>query len=210
MDKRILELNISEENKILISKIEKRINLLSVKAQNYFDKSLLMPEDKMKKAYSNNEDLISILEQNDEIAFEIKKIVSDIKEQHHTNFTREQTLNVSKEVDDLSIIKNTVNYKENMVTAADKMILLNKRTKYLKHKNARRKEEYNKELDSIKLKMKNEEILDITPMKDDIKLINKLIDPDRLSTGKTWYFVNIILLLITVIIIGAVIWVAIN
>lgn len=206
MDKRILDLNISEENKILISKIEKRVVLLSVKAQEYFDKSLLISEEKMKAAYSNNEDLISILEQNDELANEIRKIASGIREQHQTNFTREQTLDISQEVDDLSVINNTVDCKDNIVTADDKMKLLNKRIKYLKHKNSRRKEEYNKELDRIEIKMGNEKVLDITPMKDDIKLINKLVDPNRLSTGKFWYFVNIILLVLAIVIIGAAIW----
>lgn len=206
MDKRILDLNTSEENKILISKIEKRIALLSIKAQEYFDKSLLISEEKMKAAYSNNEDLISILEQNDELANEIRKIASGIREQHQTNFTREQTLDISQEVDDLSVINNTVDCKDNIVTADDKMKLLNKRLKYLKHKNSRRKEEYNKELDRIEIKMDNEKVLDITPMKDDIKLIYKLVDPNRLSTGKFWYFVNIILLVLAIVIIGAAIW----
>lgn len=206
MNKRIMELNISEENKILISKLEKRIETLSLKAQEHFDKSLSVSDDKIKAAYSNNEDLISILEQNDELASLIRHQASEIREQHQTNFTREQTLDISREVDDLSVINNTVDYKDNLVTADDKLNLLNKRIKFIKNKNTKRKEEYEKELDKIDIKMKKEEVLDINPMQEDVRLIKKLVDPKRLTSGRWWYLINIALLMLAVIIFIGAIW----
>ncbi len=207
MNKRIMELNISEENKILISKIEKRISSLSLKAQEHFDKAISLSAEKIKDAYSSNDDLVSILEQNDEIVSLIRKEATEIREQHQTNFTREQELNVSKEIDNLLIINNTVEYKDNLISARDKKMLLNKKNQYLQNRNKKRKDEYINELERIELKLNEEKILDIAPMKEDIKLIKKFVDEKKIVKGKIWYLVNVVLLILVVLVIGGAIWI---
>lgn len=208
MNKDISELNIPEESKILISKIEKRITFLSSKAQEHFDKSISIAENKIKDAYSNNEDLISILKQNDELAKEIRDAASSIRKGYQTNFTKEQILDVTKEVDDIKIITNTVDYKDNLIKSADKINLLHKRKKYLNNRNARRKVEYESELERIEEQINKEATLNIKPMSDDIDLIKKFIDKKKIKNGKFWYLINfLILIVIIVIVIGIIIWV---
>ncbi len=207
MNKEIMELHISEESKILISKLEKRISSLSIKAQEYFDSVVSLSADAIKDAYSNNEDLISILEKNDEIARVIREEASDIRSNHQTNFTREQKLEVSEEIDELSIINNTVDYKDNLVSAEEKMRLFHKKKNYLENRNSKRKEEYEQEKDKLDIKLHQEKVLDITPMQEDIRLIDKYLDEKRITKGRLWYIINIMLfILAVVVIVGAAIW----
>ena len=210
MNKEIMELNISEESKILILKLEKKISSLSIKAQEHFDSAVSLSADSIKDAYSNNENLISILEKNDEIAIAIREEASDIRSNHQTNFTREQKLEVLEEIDQLSIINNTVNYKDNLVGAEEKMRLLHKKKRYLENRNSKRKEEYDREKDKLDIKLNQEKVLDITPMYEDIRLIDKYLDEKRITKGRLWYIINIMLFIFVVVIIGVVVWINIG
>lgn len=210
MNKEIMELNISEESKILILKLEKKISSLSIKAQEHFDSAVSLSADSIKDAYSNNENLISILEKNDEIAIAIREEASDIRSNHQTNFTREQKLEVLEEIDQLSIINNTVNYKDNLVGAEEKMRLLHKKKRYLENRNSKRKEEYDREKDKLDIKLNKEKVLDITPMYEDIRLIDKYLDEKRITKGRLWYIINIMLFIFVVVIIGVVVWINIG
>ncbi len=211
MNKEILDLKTSEEKKILFSKILKKVDVLSIKTKNYFDKSILISSEKIKNAYSNNEDLISILEQNNELIDLIQNESYSIRSKHQTNFTKEIQLDVSQNKDEISIIQNTLDYKDEFINSNDKMSVLSKRQSYLSRRNARRKQEMNDAIENLELRIDNNNLLDIKPMKEDVSLIKNFIDKKEISKSKILYLFSFVIFMISLILliifIGGLLWV---
>lgn len=210
MNKNVSELNIPEENKILISKIEKRIDFLSEKTQDYFEKTMTISPQKIENAYSVNEDLISILIEKDQIIEEIKTESHSIRIKHQTNFTNEIQINLSKKEDNSSIINNALNRKDNFINSEEKSFVLNKRIKYLKTRNSKRKKEMEESIEKLEKRLKNDKILDVKPTKEDIFLIKSFLDQKEITKTRTLYFIPFILMFLTIILIGSWIWITIN
>lgn len=200
------ELNISEENKILISKIEKRVLYLEKISEDYFEKTISISSDKIKNAYSNNEDLVSILNKNDDVIQQILSESRQIRIDHQTNFTREQVLNISQEIDNLSLINNTIDNHENLINYEDKEYVLSKKINYLKKNNKKRREEYKKALLELEQKATNENILNIDAINDDIDLIKNYSAHNKNSRFGGYYWISIVLFIISIVIIGGLIW----
>lgn len=207
MNKSIIELNIPEENKILLSKIERRISFLSDKTHDFFEKSISISSKKITEAYSVNEDLISILTKKDSIIDEMTTRSYSIRESHQTNFTKEIQLDISQEIDNISIIKNTLVTKDNLVNSDDKMYVLNKIEKYNSNKNRRRKREMQESIENLESRIENDNIIDIEPIKEDQLLIKSYINENKINGKAYLFFMPIILFLATIIMAGAVIWI---
>jgi len=207
MNKNIINLNIPEENKILLSKIEKRIYLLSDQSQLYFENIMMVSSENIENAYSNNEDLLKILKKNDDKIYEIKKESYSIREKHQTNFTAEIPLDSGeKEEEPISIIKNTLDNRMNLVDADQKMLVLNKRIRFLNKKKKFRKEEMQTAFKNIQEKINEVKSVDIKPIKEDIKLIKHYINPKEIKNTKLYFLIPIILFIASIITMGVAIW----
>ncbi len=207
MNKNIFELNIPEENKILLSKIEKKVEFLAGKTEDFFGDLVVIRSEKIEAAYSVNEDLISILNENKDLSSNLKKESFNIREIHQTDFTREVKLDVSEEISRASIIKSTIDQKDQLITADEKLFALNKRKNYIKNKNAKRKSEMNRAMEDLEERIANEQLLPIAPMKEDVKLINKYLNPREINSTRYLYlFVIIPIIFVLMIMGGAVLW----
>ena len=107
MNKRINELKISKENKILLSKMEKKIDILSEKVNKYFDSKLKIDSDSIKDAFSNNEDLLKILNKNNEDINEIKRKFYSIREKYQVDFKNKED-SEEEIINKKNIIQNTL------------------------------------------------------------------------------------------------------
>ncbi len=210
MNKNIADLKTSEEKKILFSRIEKRVGLISEKTKDYFEKSMSVSSDKIKNAFSNNEDLISILEQNNSLMNEIGRKSYAVKERNKTNFTKEIKLEVSQEIDNISLIQNTLDYKDRLINADDKMNALTKKESYINNRNKKRKEEMEESILNLELKSNDSDLLDIKAIKEDVFLIKNYIDDKEIKKTKLLYLLPIITTLVSVFLlilfIGGLLW----
>ncbi len=199
-----MNLNIPEENKILLSKIERRVPFLSKRCLTYFENVKTVKSDKIEEAYAINEDLISILSTNNQKIEDVKNESKSIRQKHQVDFTKEINLDITKQLEESNIIRSTIDQKDKLIKAEDKLSLLNKRRKYIETKNKKRKEEF--EFDSQKLmqRINDENILDIQPMKEDITLINKFIDEREIRKYRWLYILIPILILIIILTLGGV------
>lgn len=204
MKKNILELNIPEENKILLSKIDNKVTFLSEKADEYFANTLSIKSDKIEEAYSVNENLISILRENDELVESLRRESFNIREIHQTDFTREIKLTVTEEVTKASIIKSTIDQKDKLLTADQKLFALQKRRNFISKGGAKRKKEMDNAFNILEESIANERLLNIAPMQEDVQLINKFINPKEINKTRYLYLAFIIPLLIVVIMLGGV------
>ena len=204
MNKNINDLNISKENKILITKIEKKISVLSNEIQEYFDSSLLVSSKSIKDAFSNNEDLLKILNMNNIEINEIKNDFNLIRNKYQIDFDSEYK---SEEYDDkLNIVKNTISSRTQLVNSEKKMFVLNKRIKYLDIKTKKRKNEMNKHLKSIEKKINDTEIINTNLLKEDLSLIKNYIDEKKLLRKRFFYYLPIIFTFISMVLVGAMVW----
>ena len=206
MNKNIIELETSEEKKILISKIEKKITFLADKTQVFFEKSISVSPKKIKNAFSNNENLILILEQNKELVNLINVESYEIRENHQTNFTKEIELNIKDEIKDISIIQNTLEYRGKIIRSSEKMNVFNKRLKYLENRNKKRETEMLNSERKILTKIKDNKILDIKPMEEDIKLIFSYIDPKEIDRSRFIFLAPIFIFLFSIMVVGVFVW----
>ena len=206
MNKNIIELETSEEKKILISKIEKKITFLEDKTQDFFEKSISVSPKKIRNAFSNNENLILILEQNKELVSLINVESYEIRENHQTNFTKEIELNIKDEIKDISIIQNTLEYRGKIIRSSEKMNVFNKRLKYLENRNKKRETEMLNSERKILTKIKDNKILDIKPMEEDIKLIFSYIDPKEIDRSRFIFLAPIFIFLFSIMVVGVFVW----
>ncbi len=176
MSKNIHNLNLPEENKILLSRIEKRVPFLSQKYVWYFDNIKTVRSENIEKAYAVNEDLISILSMNDQLVEDLKEKSANIRRQHQTDFTREAELHLTNQLEDTNIIRSTIEQKDKLIKAEVKLQALHNWKKYLKKRNKQTKREMTEKFDAIQRRIDDEAILDIAPMNEDIRLIKKYID----------------------------------
>lgn len=185
MKKNIADLKLTEEEKILISRIERSIPFLSDSATEYFDKYIVISPDSLKDAFSTNQDLNEILYDKEEYISEINQEVFSIRENHQNNFSKEIRLDdLKQKVDDITIYKNTLAYKDNFGNVDDKLNALSKREKYLQHRNKKRKDDFTKAMVIITPEEGNEEVLNIESMNYEIELINKYIDEKQINKTK--------------------------
>ncbi len=209
MNKNIYELSISEENKIHLSKIEKRVSFLREKAEKYFDDLVIIKSDKIESAYSVNEDLISILKQNNNTVDLLKEESFNIRETHQTDFTREVKLSILDDVTSSTDINFDANIRDTLVKADEKMQALTRRKNYIKIRTTKRKAEMNLAINNLEDRIENESVLSIESMKEDVRLIKKFIDPKEINkTRYLYFFILIPLVIIMTVIGGALIWIA--
>ncbi len=207
MNKNISNLNIPEENKILLTKISKRVSFLNNKSEEYFDNAKTVKSKNIEEAYAVNEDLISILNENKDLVNNLKDDSLEIRKKHQADFTREVTLTVTQQVLQSSIIKSTIEHKDNLITADEKMTALTKKKNYIKNRNNKRRIEMETVLDGLEKRIHNEDFLDIEPMKEDVLLIKKFIDPRLINRTRYLYLLTLVPLAFAIATIGGVlIW----
>ncbi len=207
MSRLIQELNIPEENKILLSKIEKRVSFLSERSNNYFDYVIKIASKDIERAYEVNEDLISILTKNTQLIKDLRHESFQIREDHQVNFTKEVKLDVSQEVDDISLIKNTLAKKEELISADDKHLALGKVKKYIQKGTKSSKKAMEESISLLEKRIETEDLLNIEPMTEDIKLIKKFINPKQISNTKAIYTtLGIVTLIILLLSGGGALW----
>ncbi len=204
MNKNISQLNIPEENKILLSKIERKVAFLSRKSDEYFNSVKTVRSKNIEEAYAVNEDLISILKQNNDLIEQLKNKSLNIRKAHQTDFTREVQLSVTEQVNQVSIIDSTIEQKDGLISADDKLFALSKRRSFMKKGGSRRKAEMNLALKNLDARISNENLLDIKPMKEDVQLIKKFIDRDEINKTKRIYYIWVSIMVTSLIILGGV------
>ncbi len=207
MSKNISHLNIPEENKILLSKIERKVPFLSRKSEEYFDSVKTVRSKNIEEAYAVNEDLISILKQNNDLIMQLKDKSLSIRKEHQTDFTREVQLSVTEQVNQASIINSTIDQKDKLVTSDEKLYALSKRRAFIKNGSARRKSEMKLAMDSLERRISNENLLDIQPMKEDVKLIKKFIDLKDINKSRRIYFLVVAIVAFMLIVLGGALWI---
>ncbi len=207
MNKNISHLNIPEENKILLSKIERRVSFLSNKSEEYFDSVKTVRSKNIEEAYAVNEDLISILKQNNDLIMQLKDKSLSIRQEHQTDFTREVQLSVTEQVNQASIINSTIDQKDKLVTSDEKLYALSKRRAFIKNGTARRKSEMMLALNSLEKRISNENLLDIQPMKEDVELIKKFINPKEINKSRHIYYLILGIMIFVLIMLGGAIWI---
>ncbi len=207
MNNKIWELNIPEEEKILLSKIDKKVNFLSDKSEDFFKAIIQLDGTKLESAYSVNEDLISILKTNSSLTEQLKKDSFTIRETHQTDFTREVQLDLSEEVMKSSIIKSTIEHKDELISSDEKLFALSKRKNYIKNKNTKRKAEMDSAIEALEQRIENEQLLNIEPMREDIELIKKYINPKEINKTRYLYlFIFVPMILVALSFGGALLW----
>ncbi len=208
MSKNISNLNIPEENKILLSKIERKIPFLAGKSEEYFDSVKTVRSKNIEEAYAVNEDLISILKQNNDLMMQLKERSLGIRKEHQADFTREVQLSVTEQVNQVSLIESTIDQKDKLVTSDEKLYALSKRKAYIKNGGSRRKAEMKLALGNLEKRISNENILDIKPMKEDVVLIKKFINTKEINkTRRVYYLILGVLAFTTIMLGGAMIWI---
>lgn len=208
MSNNIFNLKMKDEDKILLSKINKRVSFLSNKADTYLSEQVVIRTDAIEEAYSVNEDLISILRENDELTKDLREESFSIRVNHQADFTREVHLSVTEEIKENSLIKSTIEHKDKLITSDEKLYALSKRRNFIKSPTSKRKAEMLSTLDSLEDRINNEQLLSIEPMKEDIMLINKFINPKEIN--KTWWiYVFVLIPFITLVLLlgGVLIWI---
>ncbi len=208
MKKNIANINIAEENKVLLSKIEKKVNFLSRKNDEFFMNAKTVRSKNIEEAYSVNEDLISILKHNDELIQTLKSDSQNIEEEHSKSLTQEYTFNFIEDEIITDKIKSTIEHKDDLIKSDDKYNALSKRKKYLKYRNSKRKALMNEAINDLKERANDKNILDIEPMKDDIQLIDNYIDIKQLNSN--WIAIAFILTVAVVsilFIVGVITWI---
>ncbi len=183
MKKNIAALKIPEEEKVLLSKIDKKVPFLSKKADQYFNSVLTVKSENIKEAYSANEDLISILNSKNEEIEKLKEESLKIEQEHRKNATIEFSLSITEEQWTDALIKSTIEQKDDLVKLDEKERVLSKRKKYINKRGAKRKATMIAEINELKRKVEDSSLLNIEPMKEDIKLIEKFIDPKEIKTN---------------------------
>ena len=206
MNKNIQNLNIPEENKILLSKIDKRISYLSEKTQEYFDNSIYISSKKIEEAYTMNKDLVLILREKNDLIKEFRNNYLNIIEKNKKDFTQELDLKTEDKIDEISLINNTLDNIHNFVKFDDKSDALEIRRKYIKKKTKKRKNEMNKTLSELESKINEGNMLSIVPMKEDVELIKMFIDKDEVCKTKKLYLIPTFIFLVSIILIGGLIW----
>ncbi len=206
MSKNIHNLNIPEENKILLSKIERKVPFLSRKCDEYFENAKTVKADRIEEAYSVNKDLVSILRTNDKLADELIQDSFQIRKTHQTDFTREVDLSVTNNIINSSIIKSTIEQKDKLIDSDEKLFALSKRKKYIENRNSKRKAEMEKAIFELEQKIANENVLNIQPMIEDVELIKKFINPREINKSRRLYWI-IIILSFVVMITGGLLWI---
>ena len=206
MNKNIINLNIPEENKILLSKIEKRIDILASKNQKYFENIMMVSSENIENAYSNNEDLLKILKQNNDKIHEIKQTSYSIREKHQTNFTTEVSLTLEEKEEPISIIKSTLDNRMNLVDADKKMFTLNKRIRFLNKRTNFRKDEMHNSIKELEAQINQVTSLDIKPVQEDLILIKNYIDSKEIEKTKLYFLIPIVLFFVSFITAGVAIW----
>lgn len=207
MNKKILNLNISEENKILLLRIGKQSSFLSDKTDEYFEKNIQISSDKIEEAYFLNKDLISILRENDTLVREIKKQSLSIRVEHQNNFTKEQVLNVPQEKNSLEVIDNTLSKRKELANEKEKSFVLKKWEDYMKNPNPTRKKEWINSLELLEKRTKYENILEIKSMEEDVQMIKSLINSHDLSRRRNYYWVLILWITVSTLLIGVLLWI---
>ncbi|NQX83540.1 MAG: hypothetical protein HRS50_02415, partial [Mycoplasmataceae bacterium] len=172
----------------------------------YFEKTMTISSNKIEEAYSINEDLTSILNKYNEFIDLIQNESYSIRENHQTNFTKEIRLDTPQEIDNISIIKNTLDNRYHFVNADDKMFALNKREKFLLNKNKKRRKEMKDSIEDLEERIENNQLLDIASMKEDISLIKTTLNPKDIARTKFLYIIPVLLMLISLILIGGLVW----
>ncbi len=205
MNKKINDLKISEENKILFLKMEKKIPSLEKKVQEYFDSSLIISSDAIKNAFSNNVDLLKILDEKKEIIKEVKNDFYSIREKYQIDFSQEKLVDVTEE-NKLSITQNILDSRTQLVNSEKKMFILNKKIKYIKKKNKKRKMEMDQEFKLLENKIKENELMDISFIKEDLNLMKNFIDEDEMNNKKLFYLFPIIVMIFSVFFMAVIIW----
>ncbi len=183
MKKNIALLEIPEEEKVLLSKIDKKVPFLSKKADYFFETALAVKSKNISDAYSANEDLISILNSKNNEIEDLKEKSANIEREHRDKATIEFSLNVTEEGNADDLIKSTIKQKDALVKMEEKELALSKRKKYINKRGAKRKATMVAEINELKRKVDDSKILDIEPMREDIKLIEKFIDPKEIKTN---------------------------
>ncbi len=205
MNKKINDLKISKENKILFLKMEKKIPSLEKKVQEYFDSSLIISSDAIKNAFSNNVDLLKILDEKKEIIKEVKNDFHSIREKYQIDFSQEKLVDVTEE-NKLSITQNILDSRTQLVNSEKKMFTLNKKIKYIKKKNKKRKMEMDQEFKLLENKIKENELMDISFIKEDLNLMKNFIDEDEMNNKKLFYLFPIIVMIFSVFFMAVIIW----
>ncbi len=206
MSKNIQNLNIPEENKILLSKIERKVPFLSRKSDEYFENAKTVKADRIEEAYSVNKDLVSILKTNDQLTESLIEKSFNIRKTHQTDFTREVELTVTDKLNDYAVIKSTIDQKDKLVGSDDKLTALSRRKKYIELRTKKRKEKMLRSFEILENKIDNENLLDIQPMKEDVELIKKFIDPKEINKTRNLYWI-IFAAMALVIILGGLLWI---
>lgn len=208
MSKHIENLNIPEENKILLSKIDKKIIFLNRKTDEFFDGSLVVDSERIEDAYAINEDLISILNKNEDLVTKLKEESLSIRKSHQTDFTREIDLSITNKVNEYSLIKTTIEKKDNLINLEEKLYALSRKKNFIRNRTNRRKLEMDTAFLELEKKLNNEKTLYIDSMEEDIFLIKKFIDPKLINRSRL-LLLTFIIPLITIIILfgGVLIWI---
>ncbi len=200
MNKNIFDLNITDEDKILLSSIEKKILFLSEKTKEYFDKAISISSDRIEEAYSINRNLVSILKKKKELASNVEIELYRINSSHAESLTKEINLNIlqtSMETRNIFIIENTLESKDKLISYEDKSDVLSKKHKYLKSKSKKDKKDFEESLVSLEAKIENDKVLDIEPLKEDVNLIKNLIDLNEIAKYKLFYYLLFVILFIS-------------
>ncbi len=207
MSKNINNLNIPEENKILLSKIERRVPFLSKKYSEYFEKTIAVIPEKIEEAYVINENLISILSVNDAMVEGLTNKSFEIRKSHQTDLTREVSLDITNQLEQANLIKSTIEQKDKLVKADRKLEVLSKRKKYIDKRTSKAKFEMNEQIKELEKEIRNENFLDIDLMKEDVSLIKNFIDPAKINKGKWLIYLIMLLILLIIIFTGGAIWI---
>lgn len=206
MNKNVNKLEIPHEDKILISKIEKRIGFLSEKIKDYFDQSIIISSKKINDAYDSNDNLLIILYQKQNLVDELKNGSKEITKKGQLTKTSEFHLQVPKEVESISLIENTLALKEQIVLAKDKMFVLSKKKNYIKNRNNTRKREMEESFKNFKIKIENDKIVNHSLGEEDVKLIKNFIDPKKIKGINFTYIFTFFSMIISIVILGVILW----
>lgn len=208
MSKLINNLNIPEENKILLSKINKRVSFLNDKTNEYFNNSMAVRHEHIEIAYVVNDDLISILNSNKEMIERLSAESLNIRKVHQKDLTRELQLPFFNQILDSTKANTILEQRSKLITEEEKTFALNKKRVYLEKRTTQKRIEMEEAISNLKRRVEEEKSTNIEAMTEDVRLIEKYIEPKLINKSRWMYtFVLVPTALVLISFLGVILWI---